>query len=191
MVAVENMTNGELRAELSRVSFAIADRQDLLFRDVSDKQIISALLCELSIRFAEGYLYKLLQEVANKARRRGLLSNPIHNQSYSTAVGNTERMKPSALGWAQTQGILMRELHDARRYLRQLLNSRNRQPHGAHQHAVNVAAVAEPSALLGLRRTPLNAAGVDPSALRQPVGPRNGVIFYDRGRPAAVTRATS
>ena len=118
MVAVENMTNGELRAELSRVSFAIADRQNLLFRDVRDKQIISALLSELSIRFAEGYLYKLLQEVANKARRRGLLYNPIHNQSYSTAVGNTERMKPSKMGWAQTQGILKRELHEASEYLR-------------------------------------------------------------------------
>ena len=127
MVAVENMTNGELRAELSRVSFAIADRQDLLFRDVRDKQIISALLSELSIRFAKGYLYKLLQEVANKARRRGLLNNPIHNQSYSTAVGNTERMKPSAMGWAQTQGILVRELHEARIYLRNMLSDRLRQ----------------------------------------------------------------
>jgi len=140
MVAVEEMTNARIRELIEELERVIANRKDLYFRDVRDKQIISALLCELSLRFAEGYLYKLLQEVANKARRRGLLSNPIHNQSYSTAVGNTERMKPSAMGWAQTQGILVRELHDARRYLRQLLESRIRRPHGAQQQAV--AAVA-------------------------------------------------
>ena len=167
MVAVEEMTNAQLRGEIENLERVIANRRDLFFHDVSDKQIIGALLRELGIRFAEGYLYRLLQEVANKARRRGLLNNPIRNESYSTAVGNTERMKPSAMGWAQTQGILVRELHEARIYLRNVLS---RRPH--------IAAVAGPH----------------PSALCQPVfprvGPRNGVIFYDRGRPAASTRAT-
>ena len=118
MVAVENMTNAQIRELIEELERAIASRKDVRFHKVSDKQIISALLFELDIRFAEGYLYKLLQEVANKARRRGLLLNPIHNQSYSTAVGNTERMKPSEMGWAQTQGILKRELHEASEYLR-------------------------------------------------------------------------
>ena len=118
MVAVENMTNAQIRELIVELERVIASRKDVRFHEVSDKQIISALLFELDIRFAEGYLYKLLQEVANKARRRGLLSNPIHNQSYSTAVGNTERMKPSKMGWAQTQGILKRELHEASEYLR-------------------------------------------------------------------------
>ena len=127
MVAVENMTNAQIRELIEELERVIASRKDVRFHEVSDKQIISALLFELDIRFAEGYLYKLLQEVANKARRRGLLCNPIHNQSYSTAVGNTERMKPSAMGWAQTQGILVRELHEARIYLRNMLSDRLRQ----------------------------------------------------------------
>ena len=127
MVAVENMTNAQIRELIEELERAIASRKDVRFHKVSDKQIISALLFELDIRFAKGYLYKLLQEVANKARRRGLLLNPSRNQSYSTAVGNTERMKPSAMGWAQTQGILVRELHEARIYLRNMLSDRLRQ----------------------------------------------------------------
>ena len=127
MAAVENMTGAQLRATMTAIENAIVNQKDLFFKDVSEKQIIGALLRELGIKFAEGYLYKLLQEVANKARRRGLLYNPIRNQSYSTAVGNTERMKPSAMGWAQTQGILVRELHEARIYLRNMLSDRLRQ----------------------------------------------------------------
>ena len=126
MVAVEEMTNAQLRGEIENLERVIADRKDLFFHQVNDKQIIGALLRELGIRFAEGYLYRLLQEVANKARRRGLLNNPIRNESYSTAVGNTERMKPSAMGWAQTQGILVRELHEARIHLRNMLSTRLR-----------------------------------------------------------------
>ena len=121
------MTNAQIEILIEELERVIASRKDVRFHEVSDKQIISALLFELDIRFAEGYLYKLLQEVANKARRRGLLYNPIRNQSYSTAVGNTERMKPSAMGWAQTQGILVRELHEARIYLRNMLSDRLRQ----------------------------------------------------------------
>ena len=124
MAAVENMTSAQLRATMTAIENAIVNQKDLFFKDVSEKQIIGALLRELGIKFAEGYLYKLLQEVANKARRRGLLLNPIHNQSYSTAVGNTERMKPSEMGWAQTQGILKRELHEASEYLRRVHLSR-------------------------------------------------------------------
>ena len=126
MVAVEEMTNARIRELIEELERVIANRKDLLFHDVSDKQIISALLRDLDIRFAEGYLYNLLQEVANKARRRGLLNNPIRNESYSTAVGNTERMKPSEMGWAQTQGILVRELHEARIHLRNVLSTRLR-----------------------------------------------------------------
>ena len=118
MAAVENMTGAQLRATMTAIENAIVNQKDLFFKDVSEKQIIGALLRELGIKFAEGYLYKLLQEVANKARRRGLLLNPSRNESYSTAVGNTERMKPSKMGWAQTQGILKRELHEASEYLR-------------------------------------------------------------------------
>ena len=81
------------------------ERQDLDYEEVAGRQIISALLLELGVRFAKGYLYQVLQGVANEARRRGLLINPNHYErtTYSTAVGNTCRMLPSAVGWEQTK----------------------------------------------------------------------------------------
>ena len=104
------------------------ERRDLQFEDVTNRQIISALLRELGLYTKqEGYLYEVLQGVANEARRRGLLinPNPYARETYSTAVGNTSRMMPSMQGWEQTKGILSRHIVQARLYLaKQLLNGR-------------------------------------------------------------------
>ena len=95
------------------------DRNDLDYSVVSGKQIISALLREIGIEFAEGYLYTILQQVASEARERHLLinPNPRTGETYSAAVGNTNRMHPSATGWEQTKGILTRRLAIARKHL--------------------------------------------------------------------------
>ena len=51
-------------------------QQDLDYETVRGKQIIRALLKEVGVKFAKGYLYKMLKGVANEARRRSLLINP-------------------------------------------------------------------------------------------------------------------
>ena len=91
-------------------------RSDLEAEEVCDNQIIRALLREVGFRFAQGFLYEVLQGVANEARRRHLLinPNPLTRQLYSAAVGSTHRMKPSLFGWEQIKGILSRHLHEAR-----------------------------------------------------------------------------
>ena len=142
---MELKTNREVREELRGVR--TLERRDALFDKVAGKQIISAMLHEINKRFASGYLYEVLQGAANEARRRGLLINPnrASRETYSTAVGNTDRMLPSAQGWEMTKGILTRHLLEARAYLEGLLAQR-----------------AE-------RR---NVAGVHPDSLRQPRGVR-------------------
>ena len=118
--------------ELSRVQrrktvelFDAIVRRDLLHHAVAGKQIIRALMEECGIDFLrqtgpEGYVYKTIQGAANEARRRHLLinPNPYARETYSSAVGNAARMKPSVHGWEMTKGILSRHLASARDALR-------------------------------------------------------------------------
>ena len=121
---MEDATTQELKGSVQLLS--AVERRDLHYDAVAGRQIISAQLKEMGLRFAEGYLYQVLQGVANEARRRGLLINPneFDRQTYSTAVGNTARMMPSSVGWEQTKGIFSRHLLNARAYLEGILNSR-------------------------------------------------------------------
>ena len=114
----------ELRKALDMINAIV--RRDLRYNSVSGKQIIGALLKELSIPFAPkgGLFYQILQGVANTARRKSLLINPNENGTYSTAVGNTARMYPSVTGWEMTKGILSRQIHDARKWIRSQLPKR-------------------------------------------------------------------
>ena len=100
-------------------------RRDLPHNDVAGLQIITALLKEIGQRYADnaGFLYKVIQGVANEARRRCLLINPNpynRTMQYSDAVGNVHRMMPSAVGWEQTKGILTRQLKQGEEYLQTL-----------------------------------------------------------------------
>ena len=119
MAAIENASRREIGGYLKKLH--TIQRKDLRYTNVSGNQIISALLKETGLTAgATGFVYQVLQGVANEARRRGLLvnPNPYSRETYSTAVGNTERMMPSLLGWEQTKGILMAHVEDAKQYLR-------------------------------------------------------------------------
>ena len=119
MAAIENASRRQICGYLKKMN--TIQRKDLRYTNVSGNQIISALLKETGLTSgATGFVYQVLQGVANEARRRGLLvnPNPYSRETYSTAVGNTERMMPSLLGWEQTKGILMAHVEDAKRYLR-------------------------------------------------------------------------
>ena len=120
---MEKKSRSVLMREIKRLNSI--ERRDLQFEGVANRQIISALLREMSLYTKqEGYLYEVLQGVANEARRRGLLinPNPYARETYSTAVGNTNRMMPSMQGWEQTKGILSRHITQAQLYLtKQLL----------------------------------------------------------------------
>ena len=109
---IEVMTTDSFRE--ARNSVAEARLQDLRYGHdgVSGSQILSALLKEVDVRGSNGFLYKVLQMVANEARERGLLINPNQytRETYSTSVGNTNKMLPSEIGWEQTKGILRRLL---------------------------------------------------------------------------------
>ena len=120
----EFRTTAELRTAFGNMQRV--ERQDFHYDKVAGKQIISALLLEVNVRFAEGFLYRVLQEVANEARRRNLLinPNPFSRETYSSAVGNTDRMLPSQTGWEQTKGILIRHLDEATEHLRTLIKAK-------------------------------------------------------------------
>jgi len=107
---IEVMTTDSFRE--ARNSVGEARIQDFRYGGVSGSQILSALLKEVDVRGSNGFLYKVLQMVANEARERGLLINPNQytRETYSTAVGNTNKMLPSEFGWEQTKGILRRLL---------------------------------------------------------------------------------
>ena len=107
---IEVMTTDSFREAGNSVGEARL--QDLRYGGVSNRQILSALLKEVDVRGSNGFLYKVLQMVANEARERGLLINPNQytRETYSTAVGNTNKMLPSEFGWEQTKGILRRLL---------------------------------------------------------------------------------
>lgn len=91
-------------------------RDDVHIADVAGLQIIKALLRVINRNFATGYMYRILQDTANEARERGLLinPNPFTLETYSTAVGNTDRMHPSTYGWEQAVGILRRRFNEAK-----------------------------------------------------------------------------
>ena len=119
MAAIENASRRQVGGYLKKLD--TIQRKDSRYTNVSGNQIISALLKETGLTAgATGFVYQVLQGVANEARRRGLLvnPNPYSRETYSTAVGNTERMMPSLLGWEQTKGILMAHVEDAKQYLR-------------------------------------------------------------------------
>ena len=105
---VEVMSTDSFRE--ARNSVAEGSFQDLRYEHdgVSGRQILGALLKEVDVRGSNGFLYKVLQMVANEARERSLLINPNQytRETYSTAVGNTNKMLPSEIGWEQTKGIL-------------------------------------------------------------------------------------
>ena len=129
MVAIEHETTSQITVWYN-VLLAIR-RRWCRYEDVAEKQIISALLWETGlVNGATGYVYAVLKEAANEARRTGLLINPNHHtqETYSTSVGNTDRMKPSADGWERTQGILSRHLGQGAEKLWLILQSRA--PHG-------------------------------------------------------------
>ena len=122
---MEKKSTEEVAAHL-RVLCAIQFR-NLEFQEVAGKQIMSAMLHESGLRYAEKLLYKVLQGAANEARRRTLLINPTpRGETYSAAVGNTSRMQASEHGWEMTKGILWRHVYDAKRFLRKILDSRKR-----------------------------------------------------------------
>ena len=130
---IEQFSIRQLR-ELSRQMRAI-ERLDLTYERVAGNQIIRALLRECNLNFASGYVYAVMQGVANEARRRGLLINPNpHDRSdgYSAAVGNTQLMFPSMVGWEMTKGVLIRHLHDAEQYVEQVIGRVRR---AKQQHA--------------------------------------------------------
>ena len=99
-------------------------RNDLRFPAVSNLQIIAALNKECDRSFAQGILYQVLKEVANEARRKGLLRNPNRwgNEFARHGSEDTGRMKPSAQGWEMTKGILSRQLADAVKDLEKWIN---------------------------------------------------------------------
>ena len=90
----------------------VTEPRDASVQDVQNKQIMSALLCELGVKFVQpdGVVYAMLQATANEARKRHLLinPNPFTRATYSDAVGSTGRMRPSEQGWEMTKGILWR-----------------------------------------------------------------------------------
>ena len=123
MVAVEHETTTQITVWYN-VMLAIK-RRWCRYEDVAEKQIISALLWETQlVHGATGYVYHVLQEVANEARNGGLLENPVGDELWSSKVGNADRMKPSAHGWEQTQGILSRHLALGAELLFKILLSR-------------------------------------------------------------------
>ena len=77
--------------------------KDLDFLTVDGMQIIKALNANIDVDFADGDLYEKQQNVANEARKRGLLHG---GQAY----GDTDLMMPSRTGWEQTKGIQRRVL---------------------------------------------------------------------------------
>ena len=126
MVAVEKETTTQLTVWIK--ALLGIKRKWFPYKDVADKQIISA-----GTGFthgATGFIYKVLQGAANEARKAGLLKNPnpATKQTYSTSVGNTDRMMPSPDGWDQTQGILSRHIYNASNMLLNILRSRKSLP---------------------------------------------------------------
>ena len=123
---MELKTDREVREDLQELR--TLERRDALINNVAGKQIISAMLHDIKKQFASGYLYQVLQGAANEARRRNLLINPnrASRETYSSAVGNTNRMLPSAQGWEMTKGILTRHLIEGIAYLEGILEQRRR-----------------------------------------------------------------
>ena len=116
---IEHFSIRQLRG-LSRQMRAI-ERLDLTYAGVAGNQIIRALLLECNLNFASGYVYAVLQGVANEARRRGLLINPNPHDRSDEYSANTQLMFPSMVGWEMTKGILIRHLHNATNYVDQVI----------------------------------------------------------------------
>ena len=93
-------------------------KRNAFYSEVRDKQILSALLYELTVKFAspETNLYQVLKDTANEARRRKLLVNPTEFGTYSDQVTtNVGKMRPRENGWEMIKGILYRRIYEAKR----------------------------------------------------------------------------
>ena len=93
-------------------------KRNAFYSEVCDKQILSALLYELTVKFAspETRLYQVLKDTANEARRRKLLVNPTQFGTYSDQVStNVSKMKPRKTKWEMIKGILYRRIYEAKR----------------------------------------------------------------------------
>ena len=102
---------------------------DLPYDDVASRQIMSAFLktCNLNGVPNDSYTWRVLKNVANEARRRGLLfnPNPYSRETYSAAVqANCDNMRPSRHGWEMTKGILKKHLLNSRRDLNRMILKR-------------------------------------------------------------------
>ena len=122
MVAVEHETTTQITVWYN-VMLAIR-RRWCRYEDVAEKQILAALLWETRLAPQSGYVYRVLQGGANEARGKRLLNNPLGDDLWSRMVGNADRMKPSADGWEQTQGMLSRHLAQGAEKLFLILLSR-------------------------------------------------------------------
>ena len=103
--------------------------RELSYDDVASRQIMSALLktCNLHGVPNDSYTWRVLKNVANQARRRGLLfnPNPYSRETYSAAVqANCDNMRPSRHGWEMTKGILMKHVVNSTADLRLLIFKR-------------------------------------------------------------------
>ncbi len=115
----------EVQGTLELLRALGSQQQDLDYETVKGKQIIRALLKEVDVKFAKGYIYQMLKGVANEARRRSLLINPNGSTPMSSEYGDVNGMFPSLTGWEQTKGILMRHIANAEIHLGEILFGRN------------------------------------------------------------------
>ena len=126
------MENTPTRKELQECLELVRniERQTLHFNEVARRQIMSALLREVGLRwldrtkYDQNYLWEVLKKVANQARKLRLLINPspYDRQTHSAATGNTDKMHPSAKGWEPTKDILSTQLNKAEHDLTTRLN---------------------------------------------------------------------
>ena len=128
MVVMEHESSSVIRHWLGRLDGI--KRKNHSYEDVAGRQILSALLRETGLDSGVkhgSYIYRLFQEVINEARMRGLLlnPNPYTREQRSRGYGNTANMRPCAIGWEQTKGILTRYMVDARANLARILRSRS------------------------------------------------------------------
>ena len=87
--------------------------KDLDYSEVAGKQIVKALNLNIGEALVRGDLYQLQQNVANEARKRGLLTNPNPHGHTAYVPNDVSKMVPSATGWEMTKGIQMRFLRHA------------------------------------------------------------------------------
>lgn len=107
--------------------FDSCELKNLPFSAVEHLQIIAALNKNLGVDFATGTLYHMQREVANEARTKNKLVNPVEGSTYSDAVNwNVGAMKPRPGCWEFVKGIQSRRFHTQRANLTEALFKRAR-----------------------------------------------------------------